>query len=445
MTARSQPSVGLMIVGRISQWWSTRKPLGGNFWLYFSGQLISQIGSSFTLFALPLLVFKLTHSATDLAITAVATYAPYLLFGLLLGALVDRVDRKKMMVLTDIARGAVIAVLPSLALAGLLHVALIYAVGFVQATLGILFECGEFAAVPSLVGMEDLVSANSKIMMTNSAGMILGPLLAGLLVIVLPVVYLLFFDAGSFVVSAGSLLLIRRTFNDQETSLETVGLEKRHLLSGIFGDVKIGLKYVWSNPVLRTISILSALINLLDTTINGQLVLFTKQTFAVSDSKVALFFAGGAAGILVISPFAAVIRRHTSYAVAGIGALVISGLLTAAMAVVGSYWLALACWGASSGIGLLLNIYNSSLRQAVVPNHLYGRVLSIAAVLALSAVPLGAFAGAAAIEITGSVRDVYAAIGLLTALVAICFAFSPIRSGDRYLAEAIDAKDEATR
>jgi MFS family permease len=120
----------------------TPKSLGRDFWLYFTGQLISQVGGSFTLFALPLLVFDLTHSATNLAITTAAEFVPYLLFGLLLGALVDRVNRKRMMLLTDSARGAVILVLPVLALGGTLNVSIVYAVAFVQSTLGILFTLG---------------------------------------------------------------------------------------------------------------------------------------------------------------------------------------------------------------------------------------------------------------------------------------------------------------
>jgi MFS family permease len=143
--------------------------MGRDFWLYFSGQLISQVGSSFTLFALPLLVFKITHSATNLALTTASEFVPYLLFGLVLGALADRVDRKRMMLLTDVGRGLVIVVLPVLALSGTLQVADIYAVAFVQSTLGILFTCGEFAAIPSLVGRDDLVAANGRIMATNSA------------------------------------------------------------------------------------------------------------------------------------------------------------------------------------------------------------------------------------------------------------------------------------
>jgi hypothetical protein len=106
------------------------------------------------------------------------------------------------------------------------------------------------------------------------------------------------------------------------------------------------------------------------------------------------------------------------------------------MAVVGRYPPALPLWAAASGFGLLLNINTGSLRQAIVPSHLYGRVISVASVLAWSAIPLGALLGAAAIHLTHSIVGVYAVSGLLTALIAVAFAFSPVRHGDRYLAQA---------
>ncbi|HXW43955.1 MAG TPA: MFS transporter [Streptosporangiaceae bacterium] len=411
-----------------------RATLGRDFWLYFGGQLTSQVGSSFTLFALPLLVFKLTHSATNLAVTTAANFVPYLLFGLVLGAVVDRVDRKRMMLLTDVGRALVIAVLPVLALAGVLRVEDIYAVAFVQSTLGILFNCGEFAAIPSLVGRDDLVAANGRIQATNSAGQILGPILAGVLVTLMSPADLLFFDAASFFVSAASLAVIRRSFNaaDRPGSADAG-------VSGLLRDVGAGLRYVWSNPVLRSISLMMALINFVASTESSQLVLFAKRVLAATDTQVALLYAAGAAGVVIVSMLAAPIRRRLSFAVTALGALVVAGLTVTAMALIGSYPAALVLWAASCGFGLLLNINTIALRQAIVPEEMYGRVVSIAQVLAWSAIPLGALAGAAAIQLSGSVADVYAATGSLTALIALSFAFSPVAHGDRYLAKAAAA------
>jgi hypothetical protein len=105
------------------------------------------------------------------------------------------------------------------------------------------------------------------------------------------------------------------------------------------------------------------------------------------------------------------------------------------------YPASLLLWAAASGFGLLLNINTGALRQAIVPSHLFGRVISSAAVLAWSAIPLGALTGAWLIEATGDVAAVYVGIGLATTAIALAFAFSPVRDGDRYLEEARLAKE----
>src|ERR1700744_485909 len=408
-----------------------RQPrLGRDFWLYFSGQAVSQLGSSFTVFALPLLVFKLTGSATNLALTTAAEFVPYLLFGLLLGAVVDRFDRKRLMLGSALAQALVIAVIPVLATAGVLQVADIYAVTFVQSTLGIVFNCGEFAAIPSLVPERELVTANARIMATNNAGQILGPGLAGALVAFVHVADLLFVDAGSFLVSAGCLALIRRSFNAATPAARRAGPAVRALLA----DVREGLAYVWSSPVLRSISIMMALINFVATTADSQLVLFARRALRATNSEIGFLYAAGAVGVVAISLVAGPIRRRLSFAVTALGALVLAGLTTTVMALAGSYAAALVLWAASCGFGMLFNINTVALRQAIVPPQLFGRVVSVAQVLALSSIPLGSFAGAAAINLSGNVVAVYAVAGGLTALIALAFAFSPVAHGDRYLA-----------
>src|SRR6476469_5259802 len=140
-----------------------------DFWKFWAGQTISNLGSSFTEFALPLLIFKLTGSALNLAISSATTFLPYLLFGLLIGAWVDRVDRKRLMIVTDLLRALLLASIPLLAALDMLSVWWIYAAGFLISTLTIGFNSAEFAAIPSLIAHDDtsagqaLVTANGRI------------------------------------------------------------------------------------------------------------------------------------------------------------------------------------------------------------------------------------------------------------------------------------------
>jgi predicted MFS family arabinose efflux permease len=220
------------------------------------------------------------------------------------------------------------------------------------------------------------------------------------------------------------LSVIARPFNAPITKRAT----------SIRQDIVEGLRYVLSHPVLRNISLMMALINLVDVTVFAQLVLFAKQALSASDGEVGLIFAAGGAGVVVLSLAAGPLRRRWSFGNVALGALMLSALLVIALAYTTSLWVGLILWALSSGFGILFNINTGSLRQAIVPNHMLGRVISIAMVLAWSANPIGALAGGLLIERTGDVRLIYAVIGLVTFLIALVFRLaSPLGHAERYL------------
>jgi MFS family permease len=402
--------------------------LSGDFSKFWVGQTISNLGSSFSLLALPLIVFQLTGSAVNLAITTAAFFLPYLLFGLVIGAWVDRVDRKRMMIAVDFGRAAVIASIPALSAVDALSVWWIYAVTFLTSTLTIAFDSGEFAAIPSLVDRDDLVTANGRIQASYQAAQFVGPILAGgLLGAGLPIEHVLLLDAGSFLVSAAALGIVRGSFNaPNDPEREPTSLRR---------DVVEGLRYVLSHPVLRNISLMMALFNFVGSTTIAQLVLFAKERLDASDSEVGFLFSAGSAGIVVLGLLAGRIRRRLSFSVAALGALMLYGILTFVFAWTDVYWLALPLWGLISGLGLFFNINTISLRQEIVPSHMLGRVMSIAGVLAWSAIPLGTLLGGYVIEATGDVALVYAAIGVLTFLIAFSFRFTALGHAEDFIEE----------
>jgi Na+/melibiose symporter-like transporter len=137
------------------------------------------------------------------------------------------------------------------------------------------------------------------------------------------------------------------------------------------------------------------------------------------------------------------LRRRLSFSVAALGALMVEGVLGVVFAFNNVYWLALVLWAAMSGLGLFFNINTTSLRQQIVPSHLLGRVVSIAGVLAWSAIPLGALLGGWAIEATDDVALVYAVIGGVTFVIALAFRFTALGHADDYLGAPDDAPPEA--
>jgi len=399
------------------------KKFNGDFWKYWTGQTISNLGSSITLFALPLLVYKLSGSALDLGIASAATFLPYLLFGLILGAWADRVNRKRMMIGTDIGRSLIIVSIPLMFAFGFLTIWWIYIVAFIHATLTICFEAGEFAAIPSLVSQDDLVTANGRIQASYSGASIVGPLLAGVLVALIPLSALLLIDSFSFLASSFSLALISISFNKGEKRAPT----------SIRSDVVEGLRYVFSNPVLRNISIMMALVNFVGSTAYAQLIFFAKTRLQATDFQASLLYSAGSLGVVILALAAGPLRKHWSFSTVALGALMLEGILTVVFSLMQMYWAAVVLWTLIGGLGILFNINTSSLRQTIVPNHLLGRVMSIASVIAWSAIPLGSLLGGFAISWTQNVALVYGVIGALIFLISFGFSFTALGHADKYI------------
>jgi MFS family permease len=346
----------------------------------------------------------------------------------------DRVDRKRAMIALDSTAALVILSIPLVAQFGHLDVWLIYAVTFIQSTIFIAFSAGEFAAIPSLVSTDDLVTANGRIQASYSAAQVAGPLLAGAMLSFLPLAWVMAFDAGSFALSALSLSLITRSFN--------VARDEQKVATSILHDVAEGLRYVLSHPVLRNISAMMALINFVGATTFAQLVLFATERLDATKFQIGLLFAAGSAGVVVTGLLAGRLRRRFSFTALAMTSLMLMGGCTIVFAGLRSFWVALPVWAAASGLGILFNINTGSLRQAIVPNHLLSRVLSIAGVLAWSAIPAGALIGGWVVKSTGNVAAVYGVIGILTICIAAFFRFfTALGDAQRYVDERTAAEE----
>ena len=359
---------------------------------------------------------------------AAATFTiPHLLFGLAIGAWTDRTDRKRLMIAVDILSALTIASVPVAAALGVLSVGWIIGVVFVSSTLGIFFQASQFGAIPSLVAKDDLVSANGRVQASFAGVSVFAPLAGGALLAFMPVEWLMYGDAASFLVSAIALGLIRTPFNAPITR-RTTSLRQ---------DILEGLRYVLRHPVLRNISLMMAMINIVSTTTFAQLVLFAERELGATDSQLGIIFAAGGVGVFALGLAAGPLRKRWSFGNVALGALMLSGLLTVAFAYAPSYWVGVALFALIAGLGTLFNINTGSLRQSIVPNQMLGRVISIAMVLAWSANPIGAIGGGFLVERLGDVRLVYAVIGVVTFLIALAFRVaSPLGRAERYLQRA---------
>lgn len=200
------------------------------FRLFFLGQALSQVGDRITLVALPFAVLATGAGAAEVGLVIAATTLPFLLFSLVAGVIADRTSRRTLMLGSDVVR-----LLCQLA-AGLLlvtdtaHWGHLAVIGLVFGTADAFFQPAVYGLMPELVASEDLQQANALRGLVDSGALMVGPALAGLLVVGLGAGGALLVDSATFAVSIVCLLRLRRAVADRPPEVDEA---ERHLLTGL--------------------------------------------------------------------------------------------------------------------------------------------------------------------------------------------------------------------
>jgi MFS family permease len=394
------------------------------FGAYFTAHLISGVGTAVTQVMIPLIVFRYTHSPVGLGISFAVEFLPYLLFGLVTGAIVDRLSRRAVMITTDVARGLVVLTLPVLALAGALHVWMVYADGFVVSAFTIGFDAADFAAVPELVPAERLDHANGQLSAASSGAMVAGPFLGGFLLLIAQPTTALVADAASYFASAISLLLILHRLP---------GRPERHRAdrASVRSDVMDGIRFVFGNPVLRAMAILLALSNLfVGSVVERQVVFLLKVRFDATNSDVAWVVTASGLAIVVASLAAGAVRRRASAAQAILIPMFGGGVCIILAGVLPSLAAVAAIWAVGAALGIFVVVTVRTLRQRLSPPEMLARVITANQVLTWSAIPVGAIAGGWLISEVG-VGVTFVALGSLQVCITAAFLLTPLRTAER--------------
>ena len=402
-----------------------------DFRLYFSGRFISNVGNSVTDFALPLLVYQITGSQLGLGLAFAIRMLPYLLFGLPIGAWVDRLDRKKLMVASDVLNAVLLLPIPILGLAGVLPIELIFVFLFLSSTLGIVFDTGGFAAVYSLVDERELVGANGRLQANYQITSVIGaPIVGGLIWLGVRLEAVLLLDAVSFVVSAAALLAVRRSFNAPPDDEPTP-------VASILSDIREGLRFVVRHPLMRATIGMSTLINLTTTVVPATIIAFGVERLSATEFELSILMAFGAAGSIVLALGAAPLRQRFSFSAVTVVSVVVAGALVVGLALTTNLWLAMPLWGLAFGMTILFNVCLGSLWQQITPPRMMSRVIASVQVLSLSVIPVGAFGGSLIARETGHLERVYLVSGLSMVVIGVVFFLATaLRHPTRYAKEA---------
>ncbi|WP_220447062.1 MFS transporter [Nonomuraea deserti] len=337
-----------------------------DFNVFWAGQTLSVLGSSVSTLAFPLLILAVTGSVAQMGlITAVATVVN-IAAGLVAGPLVDRCDRRMVMLWCDWGRAALHLAVP-LVWTFTQPLWLLYAVAAAVAALTMVFQVAYIAAIPGLVPESRLTDANGRLQTTYAIASVAGPVLAGALSGAVGPAWAVGLDGLSFALSAVSLLLIRLARPG------TGGDEGA-------GDVRkmftVGFRFLWRHPVLRSLTILLTVLTFVTLAATDLLIFRLRDELHHGDSTVGtvlgVAMAGSIAGAMLASP----LRRRFGFGACWLGSAALLGAALAALAATGSA-VATAIAAVTFMFGLTVGgVCSMSLRQELTPGPLLGRVTS---------------------------------------------------------------------
>jgi MFS family permease len=375
---------------RIPSLWRNR-----DYMLLWSGQTISTIGGSMSGIVFPLLILSLTSSPAAAGFAGALFSLPYLLFSLPVGALIDRWDRKQVMIRCDIVRAINLASVPiALALGGL-TIWQLYVCAFIEGSLFVFFNIAEVAALPRVVTKEQLPAAAGQNEAAFAAAGLIGPPLGGFLYQAIGRAAPLLVDAISYLLSVVSLLFIRTTFQQERTA------PQRHLRA----EIAEGMAWLWRQPLIRYMAFLTGGLNLVNAA-SGLLGIVLAQRLGASETQIGFMFSVGAIGGLLGALIGGQIQRRFTFGQVIIGTVTLSALIFPLYAVAPSYLAIGVVFGALYMMSPIYNVVQFSYRLSLIPDELQGRVNSTFRLLAFGFQPLGAALCGLMIERLGPIATV---------------------------------------
>ena len=386
--------------------------------LLWCGQAVSLVGDRASGIAFPLLVLALSHSAAQAGLLGLVSSLPYVLLSLPAGALVDRWDRKRVMIVCDAGRMLALGSVPIVIWTGHLSLALLYVVATVEGTLFVFFDLAQVAALPRVVGTERLRTASAQNNLMYTLAYLAGPPLGGALYQNAGRGAPFLVDAVSYAGSVISLFFIRTRFQAQRPVV-------RQPLRVEIGE---GLRWLWGRPLLRFLAFLAFGFNVVFFSAGNVLLLIVlAKHHHASSSGIGLLFAIGSIGGLLGAIATIRIRDRLSFRQLMVGAGWLLVLLYPLYAVAPNVVVLGIVAAALSTVGTVYNIVQYSYRLALTPDELQGRVNSVFRLVAFSGQPAGAGLVGLSLQVLGAVPTVLLVSLCLTVMATATTASRHVR------------------
>jgi len=384
---------------------------------------VTSFGAQVTNLALPLTAaLMLQATPLQMGILVALETLPFALVSLHAGVLIDRVRKLPVVIGCSIARGVALLAIPIAAFGGLLSVELLYVVGFFCGVQNVIGGAAYQVLLAQLAGRERLVEANAKIALGETSAALVGPGVAGALIQAVTAPFAILLDALGFLASALMLRGVRAAHDVPHPGPK----------ASVMQEIGEGLRLVWGNRTLFALAWLAALWQVLHHMQVAVLILFATRDLGLSAGAIGVTYMAGGLGCVIGAAFAE--RLSARF---GVGPIIVHGLILTALAwqafglISGPVWLATVLLGVTMLVfdfgGILYGINYLSLRQAITPDRLLGRMTATMRFLTVAMAPLGSLAGGVLAEHIG-LRTTLLTVGVLgLVLSAAAVLWSPVR------------------
>jgi MFS family permease len=390
----------------------------------WTGQTVSAFGTQITILAVPIVAaVALKVSPFEFGLLATLEFLPVVVLSLPAGVWVDRLRRRPILIWGDVGRAVTLLSIPIAFALNVLTIWQLYACVFVNGCLTVFFDVAYQSYLPSIVARDQLVDGNAKLELTRAASQRLGPGLAGLLIAILTAPFAVVIDAVSYAFSAVFVTWIRRPEPPPEPHPEAMRPRP-----SIRGEIGVGLRYVAGNRVLRALALTVAVGYLFGTIADSILILFLVTERQFSPALIGLAFTLGSIGVIT---GALVTSRLTK--VIGVGPMIVlaavaEGLSWLPVAIAPDSLLFLGLTAtivALSFFGMIWNVNAMSLRQAITPPGVRGRMNATMRFISWGTIPVGYLIGGFLGGVIGLHNTIWVgAIGSIVSFVPV--ALSPI-------------------
>lgn len=397
--------------------------------LLFGAQGVSSLGSQVSHIAFPLIAVDVIQASNgSIALMEGAFLLPFVLFGLPVGALVDRRARRPVLIATDLARMAALLAVPLAAATGTLQMPLLFVVLFIVGTGTLMYDVAHQSYLPSLLRGQGLATANSRLMVMESATGVIGPSLAGIAVARLGGALAIVVDSLSYLLSA--LMLRRVRHREEQRPAADPAQQNDEVRVGLRREMREGLSWVLRHPHLRGNAAAALMFNFFGGIASSPLLIaYARRELLLPPEAIGLILGGGVIGLVVGSSVAGAIAARL-----GVGRTIIVGgfilptmplgfaLIDASMGSATITLLAVAVQVFAFFGAALFHVNQVTYRQLVTPNRLLGRMNASMKWLMLLGMPAGTLVGSIVAERIGLRAALFAgAIGVLVAPLPLLF------------------------